>query len=113
MAQFLLTEFLGLPTLALIILDISQSIFKILVPIWLQISWIFGDIPKILDWNVFEWSYGQKTQNSEFRKYASLSQSRILIFNKDEIFQLFSYLYGSKVPKWNFAHILLWKESKN
>ena len=65
MAQFLLTEFSGLPTLGSIISDISQSIFEILVPIWLQISWIFGNTSNILDWNGFEGSYGQK--NTKFR----------------------------------------------
>ena len=38
MAQFLLTEFLGLPTLCSIISDISETILQILVPILLQIS---------------------------------------------------------------------------
>ena len=38
MAQFLLTEFLGLSTLDSIISDISPSILKILEPILLQIS---------------------------------------------------------------------------
>ena len=38
MAQFLLTEFLGLSTLDSIISDISQSILKIFEPILLQIS---------------------------------------------------------------------------
>ena len=113
MAQFLLTEILGLPTLGLIISDISQAIFEILVPIWQQISWIFGNTPNILYWNGFEGSYGQKTQNSEIRKYAILSQPRKLTFFVDEIFQFFSYPYGSKVPKWNCAHILLWEKSKN
>ena len=52
-------------------------------------------------------------KKSEIRKYAILSQPINLTFLEDEIFQLFSYLYGSKVPKWNFAHILLWKKAKN
>ena len=52
-------------------------------------------------------------QKSEIRKYAILSQPRNVTSFEDEIFQLFSYLYGSKVPKWNFAHILLWKKAKN
>jgi len=38
MAQFLLTEFLGLPTLGSIISAISSTILQILVPILLQIS---------------------------------------------------------------------------
>jgi hypothetical protein len=38
MAQFLLTEFLGLPTLGSIISDISSTILQIFVPILLEIS---------------------------------------------------------------------------
>ena len=34
-------------------------------------------------------------------------------FFKDEIYQLFSYSYGSNVPKWKCAHILLCKKYKN
>ena len=52
-------------------------------------------------------------KKSEIRNYAILNQPINLTFLEDEIFQLFSYLYGSKVPKWNFAHILLWKKAKN
>ena len=52
-------------------------------------------------------------QKSEIRKYAILTQPRNLTFFEDESFQLFSYLYGLKVPKWNCAHILLWKTAKN
>ena len=47
-------------------------------------------------------------QKSKIRKYAILSQPRNVTSFEDENFQLFSYLYGSKVPKWNFAHIILW-----
>ena len=32
---------------------------------------------------------------------------------KDETYQLFSYSYGLKVPKWKCAHILLCKKYKN
>ena len=48
MAQFLLTEFLGLPTLGSINSDISSTILQILVPILLQISWIFQIFVPIL-----------------------------------------------------------------
>jgi len=41
----------------------------------------------------------KKTQNLEIGKIAILSQHRNLTFFVDEIFQLFSCLYGSKVPK--------------
>ena len=36
-----------------------------------------------------------------------------LPFFKDEIYQLFSYSYVSKVPKWKCTHILLCKKYKN
>ena len=67
MAQFLLTEFLGLPTLGLIISDISESIFKILVPILLQISWIFQNTPNIYNLMVLKevMDKKQKNQTSE------------------------------------------------
>ena len=41
LAQYLLIEFFGFPSLASIIFDNSQSILEILVPILLQIFWIF------------------------------------------------------------------------
>ena len=113
MAQFLLTEFSGLPTLGSIILDISSSILEIPV---LCLAANFLNFSKHPTQFLLEWfwrSYGQKPQKSEIRKYAILSQPRNLTFFEDEIFQLFSYLYGSKVQKWNFAHILLWKRAKN
>ena len=113
MAQFLLIEFSGLPTLGPVISDISSSILEILVPVLLQISWIFQNTPNIFDWNGFKGSYGQNPQKSEIRKYAILTQPRNLTFFEDESFKLFSYLYGLKVPKWNCAHILLWKKAKN
>ena len=52
-------------------------------------------------------------KNSVSRNWAILSHPWNLTFFEDEIFQFFPYLYGSKVPKWNFAHILLWKKVKN
>ena len=53
-------------------------------------------------------------QKSEIQKYAILMiQPRNLTFLDNEIFQLFSYLYGLKVPTWNYAHILLSKTAKN
>ena len=63
LAHFLLVEFWGLPTLAAIISDISSSILKILVPILLQISWIFQSIPNFLHFDDFEGRYGQKSEN--------------------------------------------------
>ena len=65
MAQFLLTEFLGLSTLDSIISDISPSILKILEPILLQISWIFQNTPNIFYLDGFEGSNEQKIKNVE------------------------------------------------
>ena len=47
------------------------------------------------------------------RNWAIFSHPWNLTFFGYEIFQFFSCLYGSKVPKWKCAHILLWKKSKN
>ena len=77
--------FWGVPTLSSIFSVISWSILKIIVPILMQ-TWIF-------------WNQMSNPQNSFFFKY--------------EIYQLFSYSYGSKVPKWKCAHNLLCKKYKN
>ena len=47
-------------------------------------------------------------KNSVSRNWAILSHPWNLTLFEDEIFQLFSSSYGSKVPKWNCAHILPW-----
>ena len=54
-------EFWVLPTLALIILYIYLLILKILVPILLQISWIFQNTPNFLHLDDFQENYGQKS----------------------------------------------------
>ena len=90
MAQFLLTDFLGLPTLGSITSDISSTILQILVPILLQISWIFQNTPNIYNLMVLKEVMNQKTEKSDIRKYAILSQPWYLTFFEDEIFQLFS-----------------------
>ena len=113
MAQFLLTEFLGLPTMESIISGISPLIWVIFVPILLKISWIYQNTPYIFNLDGFEGSYWRKTKKLKMRKFANLSHPWNLTFFGYEIFQLFSCLYGSKVPKWKCAHILLWKKSKN
>ena len=82
MAQFLLTEFLGLPTLGSIISAISSTI--------LQIYWEMSEIMELKVGN---------PKNSVSRNWAISSQPRNLTFLEDEIFQLFSHSYGSKVPK--------------
>ena len=89
LAQFLLFEFLGLPTLGSIISGISPSILKILMLILLQISWIFWNSPNILNLYDFEGCYGQKQKKMEIRKYANLSQPWNLTFFEDETIQVF------------------------
>ena len=113
MAQFLLTEFLGLPTLGSIISDISWTILQIHVPILLQISWNFQITPKIYHLMVLKGVMDKKPTTSDIIKYAILSQPWNLTFFGFEILKLFCYLYGSKVPKWKCAHILLCKKYKN
>ena len=65
--------FWGVPTLSSIFSVISLSILKILVPILVQISWILWNTPSFLNFDVFEWSYGRKKENLQFRKWANLS----------------------------------------
>ena len=65
--------FWGVPTLSSIFSVISWSILKILVPILEQISWILWNTPSFLNFDVFEWSYGRKKENLQFRKWANLS----------------------------------------
>ena len=67
MARFLLTDFLGLPTLGSITSDISSTILQILVPILLQISWIFQNTPNIYNLMVLKevMDKKQKNQTSE------------------------------------------------
>ena len=90
MAKFLLTEFLGLPTLRSIISDISSTILQILVPILLQISWIFLNSPNIYNLMVLKGVMDKKLKKSDNGKYAILSQPWNLTFFEVEIFQLFS-----------------------
>ena len=63
MAQFLLTEFLGLQTLVSIISDISSTILQILVPILLQISRIFQKTPNIYNLMVLKRVMDKKQKN--------------------------------------------------
>ena len=86
MAQFLLTEFLGLPTLGSITSDISSTILQILVPILLQFSWIFENTPNIYDLMVLNGVMDKKPKKSDIGKYAILSQPWNLTFFEEEIF---------------------------
>ena len=83
---------------------ISWSIYKILVPILVQISWIFQNTPSFSNFDVFEWSYAENGP--------IWATPENLPFFKNEN-HLFSYSYVSKVPKWNCAYILLCKKYKN
>jgi len=91
MAQFQMTEFLGLPTLGSIILDISSKILQIIMPILLQISWIFQNTPNIYNLMVLKGVMDKKLKKSDNGKYAILSQPWNLTFFENEIFKLFSW----------------------
>ena len=90
MAQFLLTEFLGLPTLCSIISDVSSTILQFFLPILLQFSWIFENTPNIYDLMVLNGVMDKKPKKSDIGKYAILSQPWNLTFFEDEIFKFFS-----------------------
>ena len=90
MAQFLLTDFLGLPTLGSITSDISSTILQILVPILLQISWIFQNTPNFYNLMIFKGVIDKKPKKSVIRKYTILSKPWNLTFFEEGIFQLFS-----------------------
>ena len=105
--------FLGEPTLSSIFSVIYWSILKILVPMLVQIPWI------LLNPRAFHILMLLNKVMQETRKICTTENGPIwatpknLPFFKDEIYQLFSYSFGSKVPKWKCAHILLCKKYKN
>ena len=72
-----------------------------------RISKIDGEMSEIIEPKV------GNPKNPVSRNGATLSHPWNLTFFEDDIFQLFSYFYGLKVPKWNYAHILLCKKAKN
>ena len=72
-----------------------------------RISKIDGEMSEIIEPKV------GNPENSISRNWATLSHPWNLTFFENDIFKLSSYLYGLKVPKWNCAHILLWKKAKN
>ena len=92
--------FWGVPTLSSIFSVISWSILKILVPILVQISWILWNTPSFLNFDVFEWSYGRKKENLQFRKWANLSHpwksSFFKIWNLSTFF-LFLWIKSTKM----------------
>ena len=59
------------------------------MPILLQISWIFQNIPNFSHLDGFEETCGQKTKNIGNQKNANLSKSWNLAFFQDEISKLF------------------------
>ena len=73
------------------------------VPIMQQISWFFSKHHKHFK---FGW-FWRETKNLKNEKSETMPY-----WVKPEIFQLFSCLYGSEVPKLKSTHILLWKEYK-
>ena len=72
-----------------------------------RISKIDGEMSEIIEPKV------GNPENSISRNWATLSHPWNLTFLENNIFKPSSYLYGLKVPKWNCAHILLWKKAKN
>ena len=78
-----------MPTLGSIISDNSPSILKICVPILLQISWIFQNIPNFLHLDGFEESYGQIIKKIRNQKNVNLSKSWNLTFFQDKISDFF------------------------
>ena len=86
--------FWGVPTLSSIFSVISWSILKILVPILVQISWILWNTPSFLNFDVFEWSYGRKKENLQFRKWANLSHPwKSSFFKIWNLFTFFLFLW--------------------
>ena len=83
------------------------------MPILLQISWIFQNIPNFLHLDGFEESYGQITKKIGNQKNVNLSKSWNLTFFQDKISELFFYSCGPRIPKWNCAHHLWSKQAKN
>ena len=71
MAQYLLTEFLGLPTLCSIISDISSTILQILVPIYLVTEFLKAPQTFIIWW-IWRELWIKKTKKSDIRKCANL-----------------------------------------
>ena len=69
----------GLPNLGSFISVISKSIFKILVPILLQISWIFQNTPNILNFDDTEGRYGNLNKNQHFC-FKMLIPKKVVIF---------------------------------
>ncbi len=59
------------------------------MPILLQISWIFQNIPNFLHLDGFEESYGQITKKIGNQKNVNLSKSWNLTFFQDKISELF------------------------
>ena len=102
MAQFLLTEFLGLPTLGLIISAISSTILQILVPILLQISWIFQNTPNIYNLMVLKGVMDKKTKKSDIRKYANLKPTLKFYLFWGQVFSTFFLIIWFKSTKMKF-----------
>ena len=105
--------FEGLPTLSSIFSVISWSILKILVPILVQIFWILWNTHSFLNFDVLNEAMEERRKISNSENGPIWATPENLPFLKYEIYLLFSYSYGSKVPKWKCAHILLCKKSKN
>ena len=89
MAQFLPTEFLGLPTSGLIISDILWTILLILLPILLQISWIFQNTPNFCNLMVLMGVMEKKTKNQTTENMPFWANPEIQPFLKMRFFNFF------------------------
>ena len=69
------------------------------MPILLQISRIFQNIPNFLHLDGFEESYGQKKQKKGNQKNVNLSKSGNLTFFQDQISEHFFHSCGPRIPK--------------
>ena len=113
LAQYLLIEFLGSPSLASIISDNSQSTLGILVPILLRISWILWNIPKFFILHGFEGSYGHLMKKIRYQKICLFEPTLKSNLFEHAISHVIFHGYGSRAPKWNYAHINQNKQPKN
>ena len=82
------------------------------MPILLQISWIFQNIPNFLHLDGFEESYGQIIKKIGNQKNVNLIKSWNLTFFQDKISELFFHSCGPRIPKWNCAHLEWSKQAK-
>ena len=98
MAQFLLTEFLGLSTLGSIISCIFHQFWKFLRPSCCKFS---ENSPNIWYFDGFEGSYGRKTKNVENQKICQFEKIlKLSLFWGWHFSIFFSFLLLKNTNKW-------------